>query len=233
MQQRWVEIAPGRLAHASGALWLPESRTALIADLHLGYAWAQRRRGELGPMIEGGASAKLEALLAELDPAELVILGDLVHAPKPDSGEREAIEATVRRAADRVRLTLVPGNHDRGFLRDFPDLPLTVTEQWQGPGLLALHGHREAAAARGIHLVTGHLHPACTILDDAGAAHKIPAFVAARRATILPAFSPFAAGTTLSMVLRPPVRKILGPGIRIIAVTGQRAVLIPRERCCP
>jgi metallophosphoesterase superfamily enzyme len=36
----------------AGALWLDEGRTLLAADLHLGYGWAQRRRGESRPTIE-------------------------------------------------------------------------------------------------------------------------------------------------------------------------------------
>ena len=62
--------------HPSGALWLPARRTALIADLHLGFAWAQRRRGELWPLTDAGAKVRLEALCDELKPKTLVLVGD-------------------------------------------------------------------------------------------------------------------------------------------------------------
>ncbi|MEJ7607597.1 MAG: hypothetical protein WKF37_15335 [Bryobacteraceae bacterium] len=69
---RTLELAPGRVAHASGALWLPEVKTLLIADIHLGYGWALRRRGQLGPVQDPGTRQKLEAVFAELRPESVV-----------------------------------------------------------------------------------------------------------------------------------------------------------------
>lgn len=219
---RLVEIAPGRFAHASGALWLPAIETALVADTHLGYAWAQRRRGELGPVVEGGVGAKLEALLVELQPACLAIIGDLVHAPRPDPEERRHIERIVRMLTERTRVVLVPGNHDRGFVADFPDLPLDVVEEWSGSGITAVHGHRPSRPAP--HLVIGHLHPAVVVRDDAGASQKIPVFLVGPKATVLPAFSPFAAGSPLGQCLTPELCALLGGDTRLFAVTGRRVV---------
>ena len=53
-----MTLLPGLAAHPSGALWIPESRTLLVADLHLGYGWAQRRRGELGPLADFRAAIR-------------------------------------------------------------------------------------------------------------------------------------------------------------------------------
>lgn len=222
---RLQEIADGRWAHASGALWLPEVSTALLADVHLGYGWAQRRRRELGPVTDGGVRTKLECLVDELRPRELVVLGDLVHAPNPAPRERELIESTLAVVADRTRLTVVPGNHDRGLARDFPALPVRLCEEWRGSGLLAVHGHRETASG-GAHLVVGHLHPAVEVFDDAGAAHRIPAFLAGTHATVLPAFSPLARGASLYQVLTPALRTTLGRAVRVYAASGRRVVAV-------
>ena len=221
---RLVELTRGRYAHASGALWLPELRTVLIADTHLGYAWAQRRRGELGPVVEGSVGRKLEALVDELEPAELVVIGDLVHAPRPHDDERMQIERIVRRLAARTLVMLVPGNHDRGFVRDFPGLPLEIIDCWCGAGLMAVHGHLKTAPES--HLVIGHIHPAICIRDDAGASQKIPVFLAGPGATVLPAFSPFAAGASLGQALTKDLRKLLGEPLRILAASGTRVVAL-------
>ena len=221
--QRLLEIAPERFAHASGALWLPAVHTALVADTHLGYAWAQRRRGELGPMVEGGVGDKLDALVTELQPACLVVIGDLVHAPAPGPDERLHIERIVRALAERTRVVLVPGNHDRSFITDFPDLPLEVVERWSGGGVTAVHGHQRAESFS--HLVIGHLHPAVSIRDDAGASRKIPVFVSGERVTVLPAFSPFAGGSSLSHCLTEELCELLGT-IRMFAATGRRVVAL-------
>src|SRR5690349_3818652 len=78
-----LQIRPGMFAHASGALWLDEIRTLIAADVHLGYGWALRRRGQLGPVGDDKVCQKLISVVKELAPEEIVFLGDLVHAPRP------------------------------------------------------------------------------------------------------------------------------------------------------
>lgn len=212
---RTVELAAGRFAHASGALWLPEVSVAVMADVHLGYGWAMRRHGQLGPVGDGGVRMKLLQTVAELRPESVVFLGDLVHAPRPAPEERRMVESTLR-ALD-ARLTVVLGNHDRGFVRDFAGLEVEVCRVWSGAGLVAVHGDRALPEAP--HVIAGHLHPAISVLDDAGASHRMPVFVAGRRITLLPAFSPLAAGFDI----RAGLPFSMGEA-SVVAVSGKRAV---------
>ena len=139
---REIEISPGILAHASGTLIVRELQTLLVADVHMGYGWAQRRRGQLGPVQDAGVNEKLQALIGELSPEVLVFLGDVVHAPNPSPEERTMVEQTLRALAPRVEIVAVRGNHDRAFARDYASLGIRVTESWQGAGLIAMHGDR-------------------------------------------------------------------------------------------
>lgn len=174
-------------AHASGALWLPELSTAIIADLHLGYAWAQRRRGELGPISDGGVAEKLRVTLDELQPQRVVLLGDIYHAPKPSPSERKLIEDAL--ALITGELIIVRGNHDRSILRDFGKAPVP---DWRAPGLIAVHGDRLPETNE--FLIMGHLHPIARFRDAAGVTRRVPVFAMNSRCCVLPAFSPFAAG---------------------------------------
>ena len=222
-----LELAPGKFAHPGGALWLPEPRAVLVADVHLGYGWAQRRRGELGPVIDGGARDRLLALLDELNPVRVVFLGDLVHAPKPGAEERAIVEDAVNTLASRTQLTVVPGNHDRGFAADFRGLPLEQTTVWKHAGVAAVHGDAPGEAPPAPCLVLGHLHPAYTVHDAAGAGRKLPAFLRSRRAIVLPAFTPFSPGFDVARGLPNGLRAVLGHGpIRVAVTTGARVVWI-------
>ena len=213
------------MLHASGALWLPEIRTALVADVHLGYGWAQRRRGQLGPVEDLRTQPKLDRLMTELQPERLVILGDIVHAPRPAPAERELVEGIVHNLASSAELILVLGNHDRGFLRDYPGLPIRCCQTWYTEGLLAVHGHRPAAIAEDAITVLGHLHPALGVVDDAGASQRIPVFLVSEKVIVLPAFSPFAVGFDVRRPIPREVRTVLGKGqIEVIAATGRRTV---------
>lgn len=221
---RLVEIAPGHHAHASGALWISESRTVVIADAHLGYGWALRRRGQLGPVVDEVARDKVRAAIDELQPANIVFLGDIVHAPRPDPRERELVESTLRALSQQAKVVIVLGNHDRGFARDFPGLGIELAAQWVAEGLIGLHGDKPAGVSGGKFLV-GHLHPALSVRDDAGASQRIPVFLIGAAAYVLPAFSPFAAGFAVNARLPMEVRQVLGPGeIDVIAATGKRVV---------
>lgn len=216
------DMGEGRFAHASGALWLPEARTVLVADAHLGYGWAQRRRGELGPVEDSKSQPKLQSLMTELQPAKLVFLGDLVHAPKPAVEERHAIETTLRELASAAELVLVRGNHDRAFVRDFGHLEVAVVESWRLGGVTALHGDRlgRLAIPEG-HLVVGHLHPVLRVKDAAGGRQKLRLFLVSSRVTVMPAFSPFSGGFDVAAGIPEKLRALMGRrAVEGIAVTG-------------
>jgi uncharacterized protein len=218
-----LELASGRWAHASGALWLSECRAALLADVHLGYGWALRRRGQLGPVHEGAVRKKLIDTIAELQPKTIVFVGDVVHAPRPGRQEQAAVEATFGELAAHAELVLIPGNHDRGFLKDYPGAPIRVAEDWRDCGLLAVHGHFLPSTRD--HLILGHIHPALGIQDHAGASQKVPVFVASKRVTILPAFSPLSAGGDIRVHMPAPLLKMMDrDSTRVVAASGRRVV---------
>lgn len=213
-----MTLHPGLQAHPSGCVWHPDTRTLFAADLHLGYAWAQRRRGELAPLVAGETEARLRAALAELAPRELVLLGDIVHAPRPAPEEWVAIQAALGEFGRAVeRLTLVAGNHDRGFA--WP-----TADAWRSGGLLAVHGHRlpEAAERESSLCLYGHWHPAVSLRDAAGARHRLRAFLVSDRAIVLPALSAFAAGLDVRKPWPADLREALGEGAaRVWVTTGQ------------
>jgi uncharacterized protein len=221
-----LPVLPGLQAHASGALWLSESQTAVIADLHLGYSWAQRRRGELGPLVDIRTRDKLFQCRDQLRPKRVVFLGDIVHAPRSCEPERAWIEETLRQLGENAELIAVRGNHDREFAAEFAPLDLVHVEAWSDRSLTAMHGDRfEAAWQEGHTLVLGHLHPALAIRDASGAAQKLPVFLANSQCVILPAFSPFARGYNVAYGLPPAMRKFFGKeGIRLYATSGKRVV---------
>lgn len=233
-----LELLPGVWLDARRAVWLAESRTLVVADLHLGYAWAERRKGSLVPV--SGVDDLLPGLLALAQahrPRQWVFLGDLVHG----SADLPEITATLTRTvtvlATGAELVLTEGNHDRRLQRVVREtgLPLRIESHLRvGPHLL-LHGDAPPAgiverwgaeSADGL-LLMGHEHPAIRLDDGATTAARCPCFVTGGRRLVLPAFSPWAAGSDLRVhaPLSPLNRS--GDWEAVVAILGGRLLRIP------
>jgi metallophosphoesterase superfamily enzyme len=76
-------------------------------------------------------------------------------------------------------------------------------------------------------LVLGHLHPALSIHDAAGAGRKVPVFLVGSRCIVLPAFSPFARGYDIRDGLPEELQERFGSApVNVFASTGKRVVSI-------
>jgi uncharacterized protein len=178
-----VEVRPGVWLDSRLAVWLASVRLLVVADLHWGYALSHRARGNLLPLWgDDDIEQRLGTLIADYQPAEMIWLGDTVHAAE---GAARADEF-LRTAA--VPILLVAGNHDR---------------RWRATNVASLqrgeyffhHGDATPAVPTGTIEIVGHHHPAAHCGDGAGSHVTLPALVASGHRLILPAFSPWAAGT--------------------------------------
>ncbi len=185
-----AEIQPGIWLDARLALWLEAERLLVLADLHWGYAASHRARGNLVPLWgDDDIERRLESLVADYRPTEMLWLGDVVHAAEG----AERVERYL--AAPPVKTTVLAGNHDRRW-RGAID-----TTAARGRFFLH-HGDVERPVPSGSVEIVGHHHPAVAWSDGAGGNVKMPALVASAQRLILPAFSPWAAGTDCMPLLK-------------------------------
>jgi len=203
--------------HPSGALWLPEQGTALIADLHLGFAWAQRRRGELWPLTDAGARPRLEALCDQLRPKTLVLVGDIIHAPRPGPEEAQLIHETIESLRARTELICVAGNHDRGQ---------HYLPEWRTSGIRAIHGDvLPPAPETGTLTVVGHFHPIMKLRDASSVKRRHRAFLKGNGLLVLPAFSPFASGCDMRDDMPEQLRNWFGKSDVDVTITSGTKLL--------
>ena len=186
------EILPSVWLDARRALWLSTPRLLVVADLHWGYAAVHRAGGNLLPLWgDDEIAGRLLSLLSDYQPAELLWLGDSLHA----LAGRAAAEEFLRRTATPV--TILAGNHDVQWSR-------ATGAVLARDGFLFHHGDRTLPPPpAGTLEIVGHHHPALLWADGAGTRLKLPALVASPSRLILPAFSPWAAGTPWNDRLTP------------------------------
>jgi DNA ligase-associated metallophosphoesterase len=142
---------------AERAVWDPQQRTLLVADLHLGKAEVFQAHGVALP--SDGDAANLNALLElaqRFRPVQVVVLGDLIHGRVGLTAElRQKLVALPELLGCPLRL--IDGNHERGSwlegLRREPSCALGPLWLSHGPeprpGYLNLCGHLHPVAVVG------------------------------------------------------------------------------------
>jgi putative SbcD/Mre11-related phosphoesterase len=214
MDRSRLELEPGLWLDARRALWIKgiagieHAGTLVVADLHLGYVWAHRFEGQLLPLsAREDSTERLLDLIASYRPAEVVLLGDVVHRVVPVPELRSEMRRLAIEVSARARLRIVLGNHDAQLSALLAEIGVeaeTARQIQAGPHLL-LHGdapddaERITAALRlaapGGRVIIGHEHPALTVSDGVSTSVKCPCFLVSPDVLVLPAFSQWAAGT--------------------------------------
>lgn len=179
-----TEVEAGRWIDSRRAVWLEATRSLVIADLHWGYAASHRAAGNLLPVWGDEELAQaLDDLVRDYAPTEMIWLGDVIHA----AAGRERAEAFL--AACPVPVHVIRGNHDRAWRHGESHRVL------RRGNLVLHHGDRPVDIASGEQEWIGHHHPAVYLSDGAGGTVRLPALVSGPRRWVLPAFSPWSAGT--------------------------------------
>jgi len=176
------------VADPAGALYWPDEKLLVVADLHLEKGSAYAARGVLLPPYDTAATlARLARLVERYDPLLVIALGDSFH----DGGgparmteiDRGALSA-LQRGRDWVWLA---GNHDpdpaEGIGGRFADTlamgPLVFRHE---PSVASFDGE-----------IAGHLHPLARVARR-GRAVSRRCFAGDGRRLIMPAFGAYAGG---------------------------------------
>lgn len=194
----------------SGALWLPEQRMLIVADLHFEKGSAYAARGQLLPPYDTGETlSQLEAEVAATAPTTLVFLGDSFHDGQAEDRLAQSYAAQIAALASGRTLIWAVGNHDADGPRALPGE--LADELAVGP--LILRHEPEPGNQPGE--VAGHLHP-CARLVGRGRAVRRRCFATDGERVILPAFGAYAGGLNLrdrayaGLFARPPLAVALG-----------------------
>jgi DNA ligase-associated metallophosphoesterase len=201
-------------------VFLPDSDTLLVADVHIGKAASFRF---MGIPVPGGTTdetlSRLSALIDRLDVRRVIFLGDLLHSVHSLPPLTLAAVVRWRERHSGVELTLVRGNHD-GHAGDPPAvLDIQAVDEPLMHGGLALCHHPRPVD--GAFVLAGHLHPCVSVGGRGHDWHRLPCFWFMQRMAVLPAFGAFTGMQTIKS----------GPGERVFASTKDRVFLLqPRNR---
>jgi hypothetical protein len=204
----WLRLLP------QGALYWPEERTLIVADLHLEKATAfAPRRLFLPPYDSAATLAALAALCGEIAPGRVIALGDSFHDGEA-AGRLAPRDLAVISSLQRGRDWMwIAGNHD-------PAPP----EGLGGDAALELAIDRltfrhEPLAGAGAGEIAGHLHPVGRVRVK-GRTMRRRCFATDGARLIVPAFGALAGGLN---VLDDAFRELF-PGALSAFLLGQGRV---------
>jgi hypothetical protein len=214
--RQWIPLA-GRqlLADMSGALYWPEARTLVVADLHLEKGSAIAERGAFLPPYDTRTTlGRLVHVIERYDPDSVVALGDSLHDTR--AGERLDADdiAMVRGLQEGRDWYWVRGNHD-------PQIPAVlaghVVDKVEIAGLALRHAPTNGPKSAEI---AGHLHP-CARISRHGYSIRRPCFASNGQRLVLPAFGAYTGGLN---VLDPAFEAVLGRGGLSVWMIGHEGI---------
>lgn len=174
--------------HLSGALYAPDLKALLIADLHLEQGTALARRGIAVPPYDTGLTLSLlEQVIAETTPSQLYLLGDSFHDATGHTLLDDAHLLRIRTITARLETTWISGNHD-------PSDKHELGGRCKGEVCLSARNtitlRHEPQRKLSSPEISGHLHPGAGIVQR-GHMVRGKCFVSDPARIILPAFGAY------------------------------------------
>lgn len=211
-------------ADASGALWWPERRTLVVADLHLEKGSAFAANGQLLPPYDTRATLlALAEVISRYDPSHVICLGDSFHDSDASNRFAKSDTEKVKTLAEGRRWTWIIGNHDPSPPHDWGgEIAQTVT-------MGALTFRHEAEPGSNAGEVSGHYHPKAMVrLRVKRVSGRC--FVTDGRRLILPAFGAYAGGLD---VLDPAIAQHFAKEFVVQLLARDRVWPFPRTALSP
>ena len=206
------------LALPQGALFWPNRRALLVADLHFEKASWFAKRGQMLPPYDSIATlADLTALVAATSATEIWCLGDSFH--DSDGCDRLPLRAQkmLRSLTAATHWTWITGNHDPAILDRCGG---EVVNEAVVEGLVLRH---EADPAERRPELSGHFHPKLRIRVR-GKLVSRRCFVATPHKLILPAFGALTGGLDVD---HPEIVRATGPDAEALVPVDQRLLRFP------
>jgi DNA ligase-associated metallophosphoesterase len=176
-------------ADPSGALYWPETKTLVVADLHLEKGSAFAAKGVMLPPYDTRATLDaLQRLIRRYTPARVVCLGDSFHDIRAAERIAPSDRDFLARLMGGLDWVWILGNHDPGI----PPVLGGRAVQEIVEGRLAFR-HEPSGSILSPGEIVGHFHPKACVTTSVGRV-VAPCFAHDGRRMVMPAFGAFAGG---------------------------------------
>ena len=202
------------------AVYLMESQTLVVADVHVGKGASFRSRSFFAP--DGVTSRDLNILsqaMLKLGAKRLLILGDLVHAQDGLTREETTLFDDFRQSHTEIEMVLILGNHDRKakvpaswhlhqIHGDLQEGPFVFSHEYEAKpkksSKTAAAAKKKTATVADVmedlkdgYVLSGHIHPSVVLYGKGKQRERLPCFWVRRKYAVLPSFGVFTGSFTI------------------------------------
>ena len=182
------------------AIFLPDSKTIVVADIHVGKAASFRSRSYFAP---DGVTAhdlnRLGGILQKYGAERLIVLGDLVHAQDGLTHAETELFDAFRNVHAAIEMILILGNHDRkARVPSSWQLECVTGAMTEGVYTFA-HEYEEHKKKKSKlqYVLSGHIHPSVVLYGQGKQRERLPCFWLRDRYAVLPSFGIFTGSYTI------------------------------------
>jgi uncharacterized protein len=200
----------------SGALFVPEFKVLLVADLHLEKASNMARRGVHLPPYDTRASlTQLEAVISQSRPDQLIFLGDSFHDDEARDRIADADLASLRAISESAATVWITGNHDP---HPPTDIGGRIANEVVLGGVTLRHEPKRLGSEE--FEIAGHLHPGAAVSQRGRHIH-CKCFIADDSRLVMPAFGSFTGALSISAA---PFKNLFAKKDFHVWMLGDRAI---------
>lgn len=181
------------------AVYWPDRKLCIIADLHIGKLSTFRKAG-IGIPQEGEYEnwQNLTHILLNYEVEICVFLGDLIHSDY--NAECKILEEIIEQFP-KVNFILTEGNHDVHSKRHLEKIAaLKIMDEYREKPFVMTHIPQEIPLKTdnvGWHNIAGHIHPAVRLVGKGRDSMRLPCYYCTEEQTLLPAFGSFTGSKTV------------------------------------
>jgi DNA ligase-associated metallophosphoesterase len=171
------------------ALWLPDLKSLVVADVHWGKIDHFRKAGIPVPLKGNDKNAEtLISIINLFRPKRVIFIGDLFHSIYNDGWETFG---QVRKAFTQCAFELVIGNHDILSERQYERHKIKLHDESLLLNNLLLTHEPLEEIPEGVFNIAGHVHPGAHLRGTGRQSMILPCFYIKTNQCILPAFGAF------------------------------------------
>lgn len=209
------------IARSDGALYWPDRRTLIVADLHFEKGSSFARTGQMLPPYDSRETIRsLKSAIEETNPSRVICLGDSFHDLAAAARLSQEDAAAIRSLTASCDWLWIEGNHD-----PLPPQGLggqTRAELTEGPLVFRHEAVDQPVAGE----ISGHYHPKVKVKARARLISG-RCFVENGKRMILPSFGSYTGGLN---VHDPEISKYFGSGFRVHLATRHGILSMPAAR---